>query len=708
MVNSRARLLALTLTGLAATGFAATMSSGTSVLDAVTSKDRTALRSLLKSGADVNAAMGDGLTALHQVAIDGDVETAQLLIYAGANLKATTRLGGYTPLLLAAKNGDAAMIDILLKGGADPNTATTNGTSPLMFAAASGKVLAVKALLDKGAEIEAKEKAMGQTALMFGASYGRPDVVKYLISRGADMKASTKVVDVNGFTREAEEAFAAAAGVAVPRRPAEGEAKPDEAAAGGPAAAAAPGAKASDAAAKPAEAPKDGSSVKTSAAAAKVTKAEDAKAKEKADKESAAKEKAEKEKAEKARKNAKQAKPELADAPPKIALNPPPAPEKSPETKAAPEAPKTADAAKPATPATAAPKKPLVPGVDRAFLYNEMVAATGGMTPLLLATRQGNADVVRTLVDAGADVNTVSAGDQTSPLLIATINGQFDLAMYLLDKGANPKLASENGVTPLYAAVNVQWAPKALYPQPRAYMQQKASYLDLMAKLIEKGAPVDARLKKKVWYSGYNFDLSGVDESGATPFWRAAYASDVDAMKLLVAHGADPNVRTMKSAGRPRTGDGQRETKDVSGLPPVPVGGPAITALQAAAGVGYGEGFAANSHRFAPGGMLAAVKYLVEELHADINAADHEGNTALHHAAARGDNEMIKYLVSKGANVMAVSREGRTTVDMANAPVQRVEPFPATIALLESMGAKNNHKCVSCDLGTAKTSGNRQ
>ena len=135
---------------------------------------------------------------------------------------------------------------------------------------------------------------------------------------------------------------------------------------------------------------------------------------------------------------------------------------------------------------------------------------------------------------------------------------------------------------------------------------------------------------------------------------------------------------------------------DLSGLPPAPIGGPSVTALHAAAGVGYGEGFGANSHRFAPTGMLAAVKYLVEEIGADVNAADHEGNTALHHAAARGDNEMILYLVSKGANVKAVDREGRTTVDMANGPVQRIQPFPETIALLEKLGAKNHHKCISC------------
>ena len=268
--------------------------------------------------------------------------------------------------------------------------------------------------------------------------------------------------------------------------------------------------------------------------------------------------------------------------------------------------------------------------------------------------------------------------------------------MALLAKGADPKAAAENNATALYGALNCEWAPKALYPQPRAQMNQKTTYLELMKALLDKGADPNIRLNKKVWYSGYSFDLSGVDETGATPFWRAAYASDVDAMKMLVAYGADPNIRTKRIAGRPRAGDVDRDVTDVSGLPPVPVGGPAVTPLQAAAGVGYGEGFAANSHRFAPGGMLAAVKYLIEELHADVNARDHEGNTALHHAAARGDVEMIQYLVSKGADVKAVTREGKTTADMANGPVQRIQPWPEALALLEKLGSKNNHKCVSC------------
>jgi ankyrin repeat protein len=577
---------------LLALALPASARADSAVADAAERKDGAAVRALLKHGSDVNGSQGDGMTALHWAATHGDVELARMLLSAGGNLRATTRLGGYTPLLLASRNAHVPMLQALLDAGAAPNTATSNGTTPLMLAAASGDARAVELLLDRGADPGIKEKALGQTALLFAAAYGRAEAIRVLVAKGADVKATSKVVDLVAFTREAEEAFAAQV-------------------AGGP--------------------------TREAAAAAQ------------------------------------------------------------------PASPAPAASASPSP----APKKPQIAGTDRAYFYNELVGSSGGLTPLMLAVRQGHREAVLALLDAGADVNQVCAGDKTSPLLIATINGRFDLARLLLEKGADPKLAADNGVTPLYAALNVQWAPKALYPQPRAHLQQQTTHLELMQALLAKGADPNARLKRKVWYSGYNFDLSGVDETGATPFWRAAYASDVPAMRLLVAHGADANIRTMRAAGRVRTGDGQREAKDVSGLPPVPVGGPAVTPLQAAAGVGYGEGFAANSHRHAPGGMLAAVKYLVDELHADVNASDHEGNTALHHAAARGDDEMILYLVANGADVKAVNREGKTTVDMANGPVQRVEPFPKTIALLEKLGGRNNNRCVSCDAPKPKPSESR-
>ena len=351
-------------------------------------------------------------------------------------------------------------------------------------------------------------------------------------------------------------------------------------------------------------------------------------------------------------------------------------------------------------PAAGATPEAGIAGVSRPFKYNELIGKHGGLTALHFAARQGAADTVRAIVDAGADVNGVSAGDQTTAMLIAAVNGHFDLVSYLLEKGGDPTLASDAGMTPLYAALNVQWASKAFYPQPRAYLQQKTSYLDLMTQLLAKGADPNARLRRKIWYTQYNFDLLRVDDQGATPFWRAAYASDLDAMKLLVAQGADPTLPTAKPAVNDRFRQGGTrstdETKDHSGLPTVMTGGPDIPPLLAASGAGYGEGFAGNAHRFAPTGMLAAVTYLIEELGTSPNVRDADGNTALHHAASRGDNAMVTYLVTKGGDVTMLNRGGQTTVDMANGPVQRVQPYPETIKLLESLGAKNNHKCVSC------------
>jgi hypothetical protein len=140
----------------------------------------------------------------------------------------------------------------------------------------------------------------------------------------------------------------------------------------------------------------------------------------------------------------------------------------------------------------------------------------------------------------------------------------------------------------------------------------------------------------------------------------------------------------------------QAAKPDPSGLPPVPAGGPAVAPLHAASGAGYGEGFAGNAHRHAPDAWMSAVRYLIEELGADVNLRDHNGYTPMHHAAARGDNDMIRYLVSIGGDVTVVSRRGQTTADLANGPVQRVSPHPETVALLESLGSKNNHNCMSC------------
>ncbi len=206
-----------------------------------------------------------------------------------------------------------------------------------------------------------------------------------------------------------------------------------------------------------------------------------------------------------------------------------------------------------------------------------------------------------------------------------------------------------------------------------------------------------------------SFRAAGVNFKGATPFWRAAYALDVDAMRLLKKHGADPNIPTIKPPRRRRRGgDSGGFSKSLSktfkrvvhffhmGNPEVPVGGPSIYPLHAAADVGYGQSFAGNAHRYVPRNWVPAVKFLIEECGGEVDIRDQNGYTALHHAASRGDNELVLYLVEQGADVTAKSRKGQTTADMANGPIERVVPFPETIALLTKLGAKNNNRCVSC------------
>jgi len=218
-----------------------------------------------------------------------------------------------------------------------------------------------------------------------------------------------------------------------------------------------------------------------------------------------------------------------------------------------------------------------------------------------------------------------------------------------------------------------------------------------MKALIDAGADVNHQAGRHIWYTSFNFDMLGVKFGGATAFWRAAYATDIPAMRLLVEAGADPDIATKKvpTFRYVFRASGVSE-EDKSGLPELPIGGPAVYPIHAASGVGYGEGFASNQHSHAPNSWLPAVQYLVEELGADVNARDLNGYSPLHHAAARGDNELIMYLVSKGADVTVLSRRGETTVDMANGPRQRIEPFPETIALLEGLGAINNNNCQSC------------
>jgi ankyrin repeat protein len=640
------------------------------VADAAQKGDLALVKKLIAQGADVNIPQGDGMTALHWAADHGDSAMAAALIKARANVKATTRIGNYTPLHVASRDASGGVVRQLIAAGADVKAPTATGATPLHLAAAGGSIAAVNALLEKGADPNAREGEWGQTPLIFAAEHDRPQAITALIKHGADPSIHTKIVDIKEETALEQAATRKRNEVLISYMPKE---RRDSVMA---AAARAQQAAAAQRGAGPDPVPPGPGGGADSAAAA-------------------------------GRQRGGRGGPQP----------------KGPFT---PEQIQAAiEAGRKVLNDSSAAKGPVVEQVDTlnggVAGFGNSVGGMGGLSPLHHAVRQGSIEAVRALLDGGAKIDDTTSVDHTTPLLLATINGQFDVALELIKRGANPNIASTAGMTPLYATINAQWAPKSRYPQPQAVQNQRAPYLEVMAALLDKGANPNVRIVTQPWYFAFNncgnANCGLENLEGTTAFWRAAYSVDVDAMKLLADHGADvnlPSQRTVVANGRGggrggaggaaggRGGGGGRgvvaaptDPQIDSAMKAAPVG-LGTYPIHAAAGAGYGNGFAGNSHRHAPDGWLPAMKYLVEVLHADVNARDARGYTPLHHAAARGDNDMINYLVAHGADVRAVSKDGKTTVDMANGPVQRLSPIPETIALLEKLGAKNQHRCVSC------------
>ncbi len=161
------------------------------LVNAVKSRDLAAVRTLLKQHADPNAVDVDGTTAVIWAAHNGDIEIGKLLVAAGANVKATNRYG-VSALVEAATLGDVAMMEILLKAGADPNAAYGAGETPLMLASRTGNLSAVKLLIDRGANVNNADEFKGYTALMFAATENQPEVARLLIERGADVNGHSR------------------------------------------------------------------------------------------------------------------------------------------------------------------------------------------------------------------------------------------------------------------------------------------------------------------------------------------------------------------------------------------------------------------------------------------------------------------------------------------------------------------------------------
>jgi ankyrin repeat protein len=251
---------------------------------------------------------------------------------------------------------------------------------------------------------------------------------------------------------------------------------------------------------------------------------------------------------------------------------------------------------------------------------------TGGVTPLVLAARQGNLDAVKVLAEGSADLNKPS-GDGSTAMLVAIQNGHYGVARYLVEKGADINKANEKGWTPLYLTVKHRNLETGTIPVPN---QNQA--FDFITLLLDRNVDVNARI-------GFNTEIRNgqratwFEEDGATAFMRAALCGDIEVMRLLLAKGADPKIPTVDKT----------------------------TALMAASGVGYTEGFIQYRSKE---DSIAAVKLLLD-LGLDVNAQNEGGLTALHGAAHRAAIDEIKLLVEHGADL---TLESKPAAKFGNSP----------------------------------------
>jgi ankyrin repeat protein len=237
----------------------------------------------------------------------------------------------------------------------------------------------------------------------------------------------------------------------------------------------------------------------------------------------------------------------------------------------------------------------------------------GGLTPLAYAARANSLETIQALLAKGADINQTT-GYGWSPLLIATQNRFYQLGSMLLDAGADPNKANNGGWTPLYLAVDNRNIEGGDYPVRKGDMD----HLDFIKKLLDKGSDVNARVKDST-ETRTVFTNQWLDENGATPFLRASQSSDLEVMRLLLAHGADPKIATV--------GD--------------------VTALQVAAGIGWVDGL---TYEWSEKANVETVKLLLE-LGIDPNVQAETGRTALHGAGHKGRTTVIQMLVGAGAKL---------------------------------------------------------
>lgn len=284
----------------------------------------------------------------------------------------------------------------------------------------------------------------------------------------------------------------------------------------------------------------------------------------------------------------------------------------------------------------------------------------GGMTPLHYAARHNHIDVAELLLDAGASVNAKEANG-IWPLLMAISNNNMPMAHYLLDYKKQASLLTDQdwyGRSPIWEAVNV----RNLYVHNATFMNyiDREPVLAFIKALLEAGVDVNVRTKETPPFRHHLLEITGslewVDFTGQTPFLTAALAGDVTVMKLLLEHGADPHIATFEGT----------------------------TPLMAAAGVNW---VYAQTYTEGPQQLLEAVQ-MCAELGMDVNHANSMGLTALHGAANRGSDDIIRFLVAQGADLSATDNENRTPLDWAKGVFLATHPAeakPTSMALITEL-----------------------
>jgi len=258
-------------------------------------------------------------------------------------------------------------------------------------------------------------------------------------------------------------------------------------------------------------------------------------------------------------------------------------------------------------------------------------------TALFFAVRTGDIGLVGALLSAGADVNGRTQPDEPKlssdgdpMLVVAIVNGHFGLADFLLSKGADPNAAGTRW-PPLHALVRIRNYEESQYPAPRT-AEGDLDSLELARRLIAHGADPNARAATKTARRNPG-DMNYTEFKGATPFFLAAKAGDIPMMRLLLSAKADYTTPIDEHT----------------------------TPLMVAAGVGCVPGQWLEPER----DIFEAVKLLVDELKADVNAVNDRHETALHGAVCRGADSVIQYLVDKGAKLDVKDVEGKTPLDVA-------------------------------------------